>query len=661
MLRVGAPAPTGLYGWIRSNDARSSALFGMFLIAVQLIAAVVLFIPLILLDPAHAPLLGNFGYTMRYVPVVLVASVLWFGWEMFWHVERVKRAVGFRFVDAGDEPRLCHIFEPLIIATGLPVPFVGVVESSARNAFACGIARKKAVIVVTRGLLDHLTDNELAAVLAHEIGHIKHGDIRLMAATNIFMTGLGKLHSNHPLRFTPIHAVMAIAIPAILIVTIIGSFVAHIALRVGQATRLMLASSREFIADAEAAQLTKNPAALASALIKVGHDYRLDSARHEDDAMMIAGDTTGPDATHPTVAQRIAALARTTGSMVFNAPGAPSADVSASFTEARAAALLRDLPPSQILPRLRMRARENWLGMTRFHSVTAVLTVAALVGIHWSEIGNARTIAAKFDPRPISIIFGGTLACYRPNAERCGIAIGESVYRDFEGQRNTLAGWLADLSKQRRAKGFLVSDVGLLTDPDAAAVRAMPYTGESGRVTGLTVMKHPNGTVFVNGQSITGYPPGFEAAEIRQVGCFTNWIEGGDILPVDQPRKIGEHADQDMYLSTLSREADDSLDHFDATAANASAQDAKLYAYVDTREQHLNWAYGFWGRPGLEIMQATYRDPRHAAILARIAVRLKDPAFLRPLDERAQARIERIARTPDAFVPCVMLAERNDG
>ena len=99
----------------------------------------------------------------------------------------------FRFVDDQDEPRLCRIVEPLIIAAGLPTPYVGVIDTPALNAFACGIRQKDAVLVFTRGLIDGLDDDELAAVAAHEIVHIKNGDIRLIAATNVCLDTLNLL------------------------------------------------------------------------------------------------------------------------------------------------------------------------------------------------------------------------------------------------------------------------------------------------------------------------------------------------------------------------------------------------------------------------------------------------------------------------------------
>ena len=216
------PVSTGLYGWIRSNNGRSAGLFVGFALIVQCLATLALAAPLLLLDADHAPFVGWGGYLARYAPLVLVGSVLWFAAQLWWYMETVKRAVGFRFIDDADEPRLCHLIEPLVILAGLPAPFVGVIESDARNAFACGIARRKAVVVVTRGLLDSLNDAELAAVLAHELSHIRNGDIRLMAAANIFMATLGRLHGNSLFRFTPVHGLIALAIPPLLPLSVVG-------------------------------------------------------------------------------------------------------------------------------------------------------------------------------------------------------------------------------------------------------------------------------------------------------------------------------------------------------------------------------------------------------------------------------------------------------
>src|SRR3954464_14381683 len=188
----------GLYGHVRSNDARSLALFAGFVAAFHLLAALGLIVPLAMHDPEHAPLYGWMGYLVRWVPIVTVIGAVLFAVQMAWHTRTVRRRTDFRFVDDEDEPRLCRIVEPLVIAAGLPTPYVGVINSPALNAFACGIRQKDAVLVFTRGLIDGLDDDELAAVAAHEIIHIKNGDIRLIAATNVCLDTLNLLQQRPP-------------------------------------------------------------------------------------------------------------------------------------------------------------------------------------------------------------------------------------------------------------------------------------------------------------------------------------------------------------------------------------------------------------------------------------------------------------------------------
>ena len=143
---------------------------------------------------------GGADTSLRWVPIVTVIGAVWFAVQMAWHVRTVRRRTDFHFVGDFDEPRLCRIVEPLAIAAGLPTPYVGVIDSPALNAFACGIRQKDAVLVFTRGLIDGLDDDELAAVAAHEIVHVVNGDIRLIAATNVCLDTL-KLFQ--PLPGTP--------------------------------------------------------------------------------------------------------------------------------------------------------------------------------------------------------------------------------------------------------------------------------------------------------------------------------------------------------------------------------------------------------------------------------------------------------------------------
>src|SRR5262245_49272799 len=285
----------GLYGHVRSNDARSIALFAGFVVAFHLLAMLALVVPLALHDPDHAPLYGWTGYLVRWVPILTLIGAVLFVVQMAWHVRTVRRRTDFHFVDDQDEPRLCRIVEPLAIAAGLPTPYVGVIDSPALNAFACGIRQKDAVLVFTRGLIDALDDDELAAVAAHEIVHIKNGDIRLIAATNVCLDTLGLLQLRPNRRAgNRINEVIALPIlaavmPILGVLVLVMMFLRRLAVDGSHLTRLLITSAREFIADAEAARLTQNPAALVSALRRIDGHSVIPGLAAGQDAMMIDG------------------------------------------------------------------------------------------------------------------------------------------------------------------------------------------------------------------------------------------------------------------------------------------------------------------------------------------------------------------------------------
>src|SRR5215469_13739356 len=316
----------GLYGHVRSNDARSLALFAGFVAALHLLAMLALVVPLAMYDPEHAPLYGWTGYLVRWVPIATVIGAVLFAVQMAWHVRTVRRRTDFRFVDDQDEPRLCRIVEPLAIAAGLPTPYVGVIDNPSFNAFACGIRQKDAVLVFTRGLIDGLDDDELAAVAAHEIIHVVNGDIRLIAATNVCLDTLRLLEPRPStervkrIRAAASLPVLAFLLPILVVLVLVTMFLRRLAVDGSHLARLLIASAREFIADAEAARLTQNPAALVSALRRIeGHSFIPGLAAGQD-AMMIDGAHEGAYATHPTIAERVAAIISVTGSMALIAP-----------------------------------------------------------------------------------------------------------------------------------------------------------------------------------------------------------------------------------------------------------------------------------------------------------------------------------------------------
>lgn len=650
--------PTGLYGWIRSNDGRSTGLFLAFLLAIQVIAPLALVGPLLFIDSDHAPFIGWGGYLVRYAPLVLVVSVIWFTSQLWWHVETVKKAVGFHFVDADDEPRLCAVIEPLIILTGLPVPFVGIIEREGRNAFACGVGRKKAVIVVTRGLLDALSDAELGAVLAHELSHIKHGDIRLMAAANIFMRALIGLNKRNALRFSPVHGLLAIAVPAVLPLSLAGSLLGRLGLRAGQVSRLLISSSREFIADAQAAQWTQDPGALAAALLKVDGRHRVRGARDEDDAMMIAGASEGPGATHPTIAQRVAALARVTGSMVFNAPNAPHDDDWTAATPRSAVVQagfgrrgLAGTGATEAIARVRQGDRQNWLGLSRLDTGALVVTIGALIGIHGHQLGDVRAMATIFDPRPLGDVIGTAGACQLSPFTytlklRCDAGTRRRSLRAFEGQEGTVGGWLADIGRKRREQG--VKGDGTLID-SLAGNPVQPtyetYRGQSGRLTPIRVRRGDDGLYRdSDGRATIALPKRLIIAEIDQVGCF---VRDAKSMEATGPLPMGsDQVTQDNIArirSDIARVANET---------SASTDWAGIAYYLDRREVQMDQAYMYYGQPGLAMARATFNGLKERAALDH--VRAVAAAIVIPADVDAieRAKLRALLRDPDAFVPC---------
>jgi heat shock protein HtpX len=214
----------------------------------------------------------------------------------------VPRLVGARLAGQPDENTLASVAEEMAIASGEPVSTVQwyLLESSARNAFACGRSVREGSIVVTRGLLDALDRDELQAVVAHELAHLKNGDAHftvqalafawmVVAVSTVAYVGLllaiavvatmvwvtGKVAEGADSEWGGLLgglAIVAIVVTALVYLAtyalLVGIVLAVVAIGV-KAASTAISHSREYLADGCAAQWTRNPAALASALVKV--------------------------------------------------------------------------------------------------------------------------------------------------------------------------------------------------------------------------------------------------------------------------------------------------------------------------------------------------------------------------------------------------------
>lgn len=223
--------------------------------------------------------------------------------------------------------QLDNVVEEMSIAAGLPKPKVYVVPDADPNAFATGRDAHHASIAVTCGLLDAVTRDELQGVVAHELSHVRNLDIRLMTVIAAMVGTIALLSdwTSRGLRHTRAaggsrkgrsknNGGGAIILLVIWIVAIL------LAPLVGQILAMMVSRRREFLADASAAELTRNPLALAGALEKIEQAHAPTVSVKRGTAHLCIADPLGRTmglrqgwvadlfASHPPMANRITAL-----------------------------------------------------------------------------------------------------------------------------------------------------------------------------------------------------------------------------------------------------------------------------------------------------------------------------------------------------------------
>lgn len=215
------------------------------------------------------------------------------------------------------------VTENICLGQKMPLPKLYVIEDSAMNAFATGRNPEHAVVCATTGLLSQLNRSEIEAVVAHELSHVKNYDILLMSIVSV-LVGLIALLADWLLRISfwvggrkkdndngqlgAIIAVLAI------ILAILSPFIA-------QLIQLAISRRREFLADASAIEMTKNPEGLIKALNKISLDQEPLEAANKATAHLYISDplknTKGAVHafaklfnTHPPVTERIKALSQ---------------------------------------------------------------------------------------------------------------------------------------------------------------------------------------------------------------------------------------------------------------------------------------------------------------------------------------------------------------
>jgi heat shock protein HtpX len=350
-------AAFGLYTHIRSNRRRSIALLiGLFFLIYLLVYAGALIAEVFLRGDAPVDVLmrGAWDHFKLAWPWATLGALIWMVVAYFFHQSMIDAITEGHEVTRQDEPRLYNLLENLCISRGMKTPKLKIIDDVALNAFATGMNEKQYSITVTTGLKQALNDAEMESVLGHELTHIRNGDVRMLVIA-LVIAGVVSFFGEMIFRLM-FHGggrvgggggyssgggsngggkkgggagiVILIAIALIVLAWLLAIVI-----------RFALSRSREFLADAGAVELTKNPDAMIMALRKIEGRGELPRANSAVMEMCIDNprtDFTDIFATHPSIDKRVDALVRLAGG---HDPGplAPVEDGAAAEEPAREA------------------------------------------------------------------------------------------------------------------------------------------------------------------------------------------------------------------------------------------------------------------------------------------------------------------------------------
>jgi heat shock protein HtpX len=195
-------------------------------------------------------------------------------WSWYQGASAILSMSGAKPITREVDLELHNVVEEMAIAAGLPMPRVYLIHDTALNAFATGRDPQHAAIAITLGLRQKLTRDELQGVIAHEMAHVRHLDIRfaMLMAT---MVGLIVFASDafwRIIRYAPSGKRNKNGGGAVLVLLVIAILLAIVAPILAHVIQMAYSREREYLADAGAVELTRNPYGLASALQKLADD-----------------------------------------------------------------------------------------------------------------------------------------------------------------------------------------------------------------------------------------------------------------------------------------------------------------------------------------------------------------------------------------------------
>lgn len=329
-----ALAAAGLTTHILNNHLKSAVLLAGFPLLLCLMLAG-FFGGLDLLSQGAMLRGGNYNWDhaansalagiLRYGHWAVAGAAVWFLIAWFFHGSMMRAATGAMPVSRQQMPGIYNLLENLCISRGIPMPSFEIIDSPALNAFASGINDKTYKIVLTRGLVERLSEDELEGVIAHELTHIMNRDVRLLIVSVIFVGMISffaemafrmMVHGGRP-NFYARRGGNREGGGALLVLLLALAILA-LGYVFALLIRFALSRKREFLADAGAVELTKNPEAMMRALLVISGQDKVAGMPDDVQQMCIENSANfmGIFATHPPISERIDVLSRMTGTPV---------------------------------------------------------------------------------------------------------------------------------------------------------------------------------------------------------------------------------------------------------------------------------------------------------------------------------------------------------
>jgi len=252
----------------------------------------------------------------RAAPFICAGVIIWFTIAWFSHSSMINAATGSKPLARNENKRVYNLVENLCISTGMSMPKVNVIEDDSLNAFASGINERTFSVSLSRGIINKLNDEELEAVIAHELTHIRNRDVRLLIISIVFV-GIFAFISEMIFRSMQFGRIgKGKKEGGVIIIALLLALVGYL---IASLFRFALSRKREYLADAGSAELTHHPLALASALRKISEDSRIEAVERRDVAQMFIENPRAKEqkssfsfsmlfATHPPIDKRIEIL-----------------------------------------------------------------------------------------------------------------------------------------------------------------------------------------------------------------------------------------------------------------------------------------------------------------------------------------------------------------